>query len=389
MPQSHSFMFPSHIRFGAGAIGALTEVTRSLWGTRVLVVTDAGVRATGLVDPVIDALKKGAISVDVCDEVTPNPTDSIVEDLAARFRSDGHNVLIAFGGGSVIDAAKGAQIRITHPGHIRDYFLSGEGDKKIIPNMPRLIAVPTTAGTGSETTAAAVLTDSRSNVKKVIYSPHIRPAIAIVDPELTLGLPASITAATGMDALTHCIEAYTSRYFAPIAKSIALGGIELIAGSLVPAFQNGDDREARSQMAMASIMGGLAFGTGGGLGAVHALAHQLSTEVNISHGLANGVLLPHVMSFNAEEFPDPYLRIAMALGVETPGLNQEDAIESGLRCVRELQSKLGIATSLGPLGVTREKILRMVPQAMNDVCLKQNPRKCSESDLKRLYELAL
>jgi 4-hydroxybutyrate dehydrogenase len=382
-------MFPSHIRFGAGSIGTLTEETKSLWGTRVLIVTDAGVRATGLLDPAIDALKEGAIAVDVCDEVTPNPSDALVEEVAARYRSDGHNVLIAVGGGSVIDAAKGAQVRITHPGHIRDYFLSGEGDKKIIPNMPRLIAVPTTAGTGSETTAAAVLTDSRTNVKKVVYSPHIRPAIAIVDPELTLGLPPSITAATGMDALTHCIEAYTSRYFAPIAKSIALGGIELIAGSLVAAFQNGNDREARSQIAMASIMGGLAFGTGGGLGAVHALAHQLSTEVNLSHGLANAVLLPHVMSFNAEEHPAPYLRIATALGGNTPGLNQEEAIETGLAFVRDLQSKLGIATSLGRLGVTHEDILRMVPKAMSDVCLRQNPRKCSESDLKRLYELAL
>ena len=389
MSRFFSFMFPSNIRFGAGSVQAVAEEVKQLWGSKTLIITDRGVVDAGLLDPVTRSLDDAGIQYDICDEVAPNPTDAFVEGTAARFRSDGHNLIIALGGGSVIDAAKGTQVRITHPGHIRDYFVSGEGDRKIIPNMPAMVAIPTTSGTGSETTAAAVLTDTDDNIKKAVYSSHIRPTVAVVDPELTLGLPPAITAATGMDALTHCIEAYVCKYYAPMGKAIALGGIELIAESLVRAFEQGDDIDARTDMSMAAVMGGFAFGTGGGLGTVHAMAHQLSTEVGLPHGLANAILLPHVMAFNGEEHAEAYVPIARALGVDTDGMTTGEASQEAVTAVRKLCNRLDIPQNLRETGSTQDHISGMARQAMDDVCVRQNPRVCTEDDIKGLYEQAL
>ncbi|MEE2710919.1 MAG: iron-containing alcohol dehydrogenase [Gemmatimonadota bacterium] len=389
MSQTFSYMFPAHVRFGAGAVYAIAQEAKQLWGTRILIISDQGLVAAGLFKLVTRILDDADIGYDICDKVAPNPTDTFVEETAARFRSDGHNLLIALGGGSVIDAAKGTQIRMTHPGHIRDYFRSGEGDRKIIPNMPPLIALPTTSGTGSETSAAAVLTDTRDNVKKAVYSPHIRPAVAIVDPELTLGLPPAITAATGMDALTHCIEACVCKYYSPIGKAIGLGGIELVTKSLLHAFEHGDDVDARTDMAMAAVMGGFAFGTGGGLGTVHAMAHQLSTEVGLPHGAANAILLPHVMAFNGEEHAEVYVPVARALGVDSSGMNASEAAQAAVAAVRTLCDGLAIPQNLRDTGITQDHITGMVPHVMTDVCLRQNPRKCTVNDIKELYEQAL
>ena len=389
MSQTFSYMFPSHVRFGVGAVHAVAQEAKLLWGTRTLIFSDQGVVAAGLLKSVTRVLDDADIGYDICDKVAPNPTDTLVEETAAQFRSSGHNLLIALGGGSVIDAAKATQIRMTHPGHIRDYFVSGEGDGKIIPNMPPLIALPTTSGTGSEISAAAVLTDTRDNVKKAVYSPHIRPATAIVDPELTLGLPPTITAATGMDALTHCIEACVCKYYSPIGKAIALGGIELVTKSLLNAFEHGDDVDARTDMSMAAVMGGFAFGTGGGLGTVHAMAHQLSTEVGLPHGTANAILLPHVMAFKGEEHAEAYVPVARALGIDASGMNASEAAQAAVAAVRTLCDRLTIPQTLGETGITQDHITGMVPQAMTDVCLRQNPRRCTENDIKELYEQAL
>lgn len=389
MSSIYSFMFPGHVRFGAGAAHTTGEQVKRLWGNHVLIITDRGVTDAGLLAPVVRSLDEAGIRHDICDEVTPNPMDTFVEEIAARYRSDGHDLLIALGGGSVIDAAKGAQVRITHPGHIRDYFDSGEGARKIIPNMPRLIALPTTAGTGSEATAAAILTDTRDHTKKGIYSPYLRPVLAIVDPELTLGLPPAITAATGMDALTHCIEAYVSKSYGPVGKAIALGGMELIDTSLGRAYEQGTDLDARTDMAMAALMGGLAFGSGCGLGAVHALAHQLSTEADLPHGLANAILLPYVMRFNAASHAAPYVPVARALGVAVGGMSDAEAAQAAVEWIRCLNERLGIPKTLSETGVTPEQIPRMAKQAMNDVCHRRNPRPCTEEDMAALYQEAL
>lgn len=388
MSSIFSFTFPAQVRFGVGAISTVADHVKRLWATRVLIITDRGVVEAGLLDSVTACLTAAHIPYDVFDEVTPNPTDLLVEQGATRYRSDGHDVLIALGGGSVIDAAKGLQVRITHPGHIRDYFESGEGARKIIPNMPRMIAIPTTAGTGSETTAVAVLTDTRDNTKKGVSSPFLRPAVAIVDPALTVPLPPSLTAATGLDALTHCIEAYASTAYGPIGKSIALGGIELIREWLVRAVEHGDDLDARMGMSMAAVMGGLAFGTGCGLGAVHSLAHQLSTEIGLPHGLANAILLPHVMAFNATQAAERYVNIARALGVDTAGMSAHDAALNGIEAVYRLYARLGIPRTLRAVGLTPDRIPRMAHQSMLDSCHRRNPRPCTEGEMVTLYEAA-
>ena len=389
MPSTYSFMFPSHILFGVDAVHTIADQVKSLWGNHVLIVTDRGVVDAGLLTPVARSLDEAGIRYDVCDEVMPNPLDEFVEETAARYRSDGHDLLIALGGGSVIDAAKGTQVRITHPGHIRDYFESGEGDRKIIQNMPHMVAVPTTAGTGSEVTAGAVLTDTTDNMKKVVYSPYLCPALALVDPALTTGLPPTITSATGMDALTHCIEAYVSKSYGPIGKAIAIGGIELVGRSLMRACERGDDLDARTDMSMASVMGGLAFGSGCGLGAAHSLAHQLSTEIGLAHGLANAILLPHVMAFNAAEGAEVFGAVAHALGADTSGMSHAEAAQTAVEQVRHLCERIGIPGTLHEVGITPDHIPRMAKQAMADVCHRRNPRRCTEDDMAALYREAL
>jgi alcohol dehydrogenase len=390
MPSAYSFMFPEHIRFGAGVARSTGELIRRwFWVNRVLVITDPGVADAGLLAPVAASLEASRIPYDVCAEVTPNPTDAFVEAMAARYRSDGHDLLVAVGGGSAIDAAKGIQVRITHPGHIRDYLEDGPSARKIIPNMPRLVAIPTTAGTGSEVTQVAVITDTARRLKKGIYAPYLRPALAVVDPELTLRMPPSLTAATGMDALTHCIEAYVSNAYGPIGKSVALGGMDLIRGALVRAFEQGDDLGARTDMAMAAVMGGLAFSSGCGLGTVHALAHQLSTEYDVPHGLANAILLPAVMAFNAAGDPAPFTRIAQTLGAATEGLDAPSAARAAVEAVRALCDRLRIPPSLRAVGVKPGRIPKMARQAMGDSCHRRNPRLCSEEDMAALYHAAL
>ncbi|MBM3262175.1 MAG: iron-containing alcohol dehydrogenase [candidate division Zixibacteria bacterium] len=382
-------MFPEHIRFGSGVAGNVGDLIRNrFWVNRVLIVTDVGVAKAGLLAPVLSSFDAADIPFDVCDGVTANPTDDLVEIVAGKYRSDGHDLLVAVGGGSTIDTAKAAQVRITHPGHIRDYFEDGIGAKKIIANMPRLIAIPTTAGTGSEVSAVSVITDTRDGTKKGVYSPFLRPALAAVDPALTIGLPPPLTAATGLDALTHCIEAYVSKAYGPIGKAIAIAGIELIFGSLTRAYDCGDDLEARTDMSMAAVMGGMAFGAGLGLGAAHALAHQLSTEYSIPHGVANALMLPAVMMFNAERDPTPFVRIAQAMNAPGDLANAPNAAAAAIEKVRELCGRLHIPSSLQAVGVSEDRIPKMATQALRDSCHRRNPRPCTETDMRMLYRAA-
>ena len=390
MPLATSFQFPEHIRFGHGTASTIGQLIRDrFWVNRILILTDAGVIRAGILSTVTNSLQAATIAFDICDDVTPNPTDTYVEQKAALYRSDGHDLLIAVGGGSVIDAAKGIQVRITHPGHIQDYFEDGPSARKIIPNMPRLVAIPTTAGTGSEVTAVAVLKDSRDGLKKGVYAPCLRPSLAVVDPELTLSLPQDITAATGLDALTHCIEAYVSKAYGPIGKAIALGGMELIFCALPVAYDIGSDIVARTDMAMGAVMGGLAFGSGLGLGAAHALAHQLTAERQIPHGLANALMLPTVMRFNAKTDPFPYQRIAQTIGAAKYGEDAIAAANGAIEAVRALCEQVGIPASLKAAGVPESAIVKMAAQAMRDSCHRRNPRPCSERDMEALYRAAM
>ena len=380
--QAPTISYLSRIYFRNGAIGFLPDLLHDLNISRPLIVTDAGVMRAGLANRT--QLQPSALF----DRVLANPTEANANDAVNVYRSEECDGIVALGGGSSIDCAKAAALLVTHPPPLEQYAFLDGGFDRIGPEQPPVVAIPTTAGTGAEVGRAALM-NLASGVKKALLSPHLIPNAVICDPELTVSLPSALTAATGMDALTHCIEAYVCKYYAPMGKAIALGGIELIAESLVRAFEQGDDIDARTDMSMAAVMGGFAFGTGGGLGTVHAMAHQLSTEVGLPHGLANAILLPHVMAFNGEEHAEAYVPIARALGVDTDGMTTGEASQEAVTAVRKLCNRLDIPQNLRETGSTQDHISGMARQAMDDVCVRQNPRVCTEDDIKGLYEQAL
>jgi alcohol dehydrogenase class IV len=250
--------------------------------------------------------------------------------------------------------------------------------------MPVLVAIPTTSGTGTEVSRGGIITDTRDNRKKVIVSGP--PSLALVDPDLTATMPPPLTAATGMDALCHSIEAYVSRRYNPLAGAIAIAGIKLVAENLRCAVEDGTDIEARKNMAMASTMGALAFSKG--LGAVHSLAHQLSTDAEMPHGMANAIMLPRVMEFNLEVAAQKYADIAQAMGVNTRGMSIMEAARSSVESVRQLSRDIGIPDRLRDAGVKGENIPAMAAKAMADHCHASNPRDCTQESMAALYKAA-
>ncbi|MBM4048412.1 MAG: iron-containing alcohol dehydrogenase, partial [Planctomycetes bacterium] len=286
-----------------------------------------------------------------------------------------------------LDAAKGIALMATHGGKIQDYDAAVRGWEKVKPTIPPLIAIPTTAGTGSEMSAAAIITDTSRNVKMIVASPFLKPRVAILDPELTLAMPPSLTAATGMDALTHAVEAYVAADYHPFGDALAIGAVELIGKSLRRAYANGQDVAARTDMLLASAMAGAAMGYKG-LGASHALAHQLTPEAGIPHGIANAILLPHVMRFNLPVAAAKFARVAASLGADTHGKDQAQAAEMALEGVTRLCGDLGLPKTLTQAGAKRESIERMAQNALHDRCRKNNPRPCIKADLVELLTQA-
>jgi alcohol dehydrogenase class IV len=397
------FAFPTQILFGAGAIGEVGELALGSWllapgrdgsgqevGTptpagamsqepRALIVTDAGVRAAGLLEKVAASLDAAGVPWAVFDGVSPNPTEENVEAGIAAYRGEGCSLVIGLGGGSAIDAAKAIRLRATHDLPLVEYDDNIGGEAKIRGDMPPMLAIPTTAGTGSEVGRSAVITLRANARKTVIFSPHLMPTYAVCDPELTLGLPPRITAATGMDALTHSLEAYLARPFHPLCDAIALSGIAHCARSLRRAVEQGSDLAARSDMMMAAMMGAIAFQKG--LGVNHSLAHPLSSVAGMHHGTANAVLLPHVLEFNRPACPERYAMIARLLGLSGP-----DALAAW---VRELNAAVGIAPRLRDYGVSEEIVPEMVEKAMQDGCHLNNPKSCTAEDMRMLYLAAM
>jgi alcohol dehydrogenase class IV len=378
------FAFPTSILFGAGAVGELGTLARSLAGDgsavpRALIVTDAGVRAAGLLERVTAPLDAVGVPWDVFDGVSPNPTEENVEAGHAACRAGSCGLLIGLGGGSALDAAKAVRLRATHHLPLIEYDDNTGGEAKIRGDMPPMIAIPTTAGTGSEVGRSAVITLRANARKTVIFSPHLMPTYAVCDPELTLGLPPRVTAATGMDALTHSLEAYIARPFHPLCDAIALAGIEHAARSLRRAVEEGSDLTARADMMLSAMMGAIAFQKG--LGVTHSLAHPLSSVAGMHHGTANAVLLPHVLEFNHSSCPERYATVARLLHLAGP-----DALASW---VRELNAAVGIAPRLRDYRVREERVPEMVEKAMQDGCHLNNPRPCTADDMRALYLSAL
>jgi alcohol dehydrogenase class IV len=375
------FNYPTRIVFGQGVIEDLASELSCLGARRPLVVTDRGLVRTGIPEKVLELLKLGAMEPVLFPEVAPNPTDAQVDAGAAVYTEHDADSIVALGGGSPMDAAKGIQIRIHHrePLEVYDDLLGG--DAKITGPLPPLVAVPTTSGTGSEVSRSAVITIAAVDRKVVLFSPRCMPSVALCDPELTYDLPPRITAETGMDALSHNLEAFLSKGYHPMADAIALKGIQFVAANLVRAVENGSDEQARRDMMMASTMGAVAFQKG--LGVVHSLAHPLSSVCGLSHGLANSIMMPHGVRFNGEAVGDRMIEAAAAMEAEA------SSSEGVARAIEALAVKTGLVTTLSEAGVAEAHIPKLVEKAMADGCHTTNPRPCTAEDMEALFRAAL
>jgi len=381
-PLIHTFIFPPRIEFGVGAVKNLGKWVQDFKATTPFVVTDEGVVKAGLLEDVQKSLDDAALKYEVFDNVQPNPLDQNVNEGAALYQKGKHDLIIALGGGSPIDAAKGIQMIASAGGMVDKYFV-GNDPPQITPHV-KLIAIPTTAGTGSEVGSGAVITETKINQKRVVRSGF--PALAIIDPALMKTMPPALTAATGMDALCHCIEGFVSKNYNPIIDGVALEGMRMIGENLRQAVKDGNDMEARTNMAMASTLGGLSMRKS--LGVIHSISHQLSTQKDMPHGLANALMLPMGMEFNLKVATDKFARIAYALGVDTSSMSMDASAIAAIEAVRQLSKDISLPQTLRELGVTGEDIPIMAKNAMLDWCYHSNPRLCSEEDMLQLYQNA-
>ena len=379
-----SFFMPVVSLFGAHVLNELPERVKSLGGKKPLIVTDKGMTALGYTQQITDLLDAANISYSVFDETVPNPTDSNVEQGAAAYQQNQCDMLISLGGGSSHDCCKGVGLVVTNGGAIGDY----QGVDQAQKNLPPFIAINTTAGTASEITRFTVITNTLNHVKMAIVDWRITPDLAINDPVLMVNMPPSLTAATGMDALTHAVEAYVSIDANPITDACALQAIRLIAEYLRVAVARGDNLEARDRMAYAQYLAGMAFNNAG-LGHVHAMSHQLGGMYNLPHGVCNALLLPHVCEANLMAAQSRYADIAEALGENTYGLPVREAAEMAVVAIRCLSEDVGIPSTLSELGVKESDIDEMVKHAQLDVCALTNPRKLNDKEVAAIFKTAM
>jgi alcohol dehydrogenase class IV len=367
-----TFCFPTTILFGAGAIDRLPEELARRGIRRPLLVTDAGLAKTPVFARVADCAPGAA----VFSGVAPNPTEGNVLAGLAAYRECGCDGIVGVGGGSPLDAAKAIRLKVTHELPLADYDDLLDGGSQITADLPPFMAIATTAGTGSDVSRSTVITIEKTNRKTVVFSPHLIPTLALADPELTVDMPPAITAGTGMDAFTHNVEAYLSKGFHPICDAVALGGTKLVWENLPRVLDNPKDLEARGHMMIAAMMGAIAFQKG--LGAVHSLAHPLSSDAGMHHGTANAVLLPYVLEFNRLSVGTRLADLALQCG-------GGDFVEH----VRELNRRCAIAPRLRDYGITEAALDRLADKAIQDGCHQLNPRPCSREDLLELYRQAL
>ena len=373
--------YVTQIQFECGAIRLLRSECERTGITRPLIVTDAGVKAAGVLQKALDVL--GDMVVAVFDQTPSNPTEAAVRAAAALYRAQGCDGLIAVGGGSAIDCAKGVAIAATHEGPLTYYATIEGGSARITERVAPLIAVPTTSGTGSEVARGAIIIvdDHR---KLGFHSWHLVPKSAICDPELTLGLPPRLTAATGMDAVAHCMETFMAAAFNPPADGIALDGLERAWAHIERATTNGSDVEARTQLMSASMQGAMAFQKG--LGCVHSLSHSLGgVDPRLHHGTLNAMFLPSVIAFNATaesvQKDKRLQRMAHAMGLAS-------ASDLG-EAVKDMNARLGLPTGLAAMGVTEDLFDRIITGALADHCHKTNPRLATADDYRQMLSSAM
>jgi len=387
------YNFPPAIHFGWGEAERVGGYVRELGGSNALIVTDEGVEGVGLLAGIESSLEKERIPFTVFNGVQPNPTDGNVEEGLKVYIESRSNVIITVGGGSPMDAAKGIVLMANHPGRLEEYYAGAEPRRPVTADVPNFIAIPTTSGTGSEVSRGAIITDTAENRKRAIGGRYLLPKLVVLDPELTVSMPPKLTAHTGLDALSHSVEAFVVDRYAPIADAFAREGIRLVADSLVKAYDDGSDKRAREDMMMASTLGAMAFQKG--LGVIHSLAHQLSPQTGIPHGAACGIMLPHAIRFNLAEGPvngrvaAKYAEVARIFGVDMEGLTERQMAGEAAEAIHKLLLRFQVPPRLRDWGVTEEDIRVMAKNAMLDHCHPRNPRPCKEADMKALFSTAL
>lgn len=378
--------FPTRMVVGPGALARLPHEMEKLGTKRALIVADKGIKSAGLVEKVEKVIAEGGLAGAVYLGVSKNPIERDVLEGVETLRRVEADVVIGLGGGAPMDVAKTIALKATHELPLIEYDDLIGGDRKIHGNMPPVIAIPTTAGTGSEVGRASVICLGDDGHKVVIFSPHMLPNVAICDAELTVGLPPHITAATGMDALTHALEAYVSNGNHPFADMFALGALTRVGRYLVRAVRDGEDIKARHEMLVASSMAAISFQKG--LGACHALAHPLSAVADLHHGLANAIMLPHVIEYNLDAASEAYAIAGQALGDNVSGTLALRA-RSCFNMVWSILEAIGSPRRLAPLGVKKKMIPTMVEQAVIDAAAAGNPKKLTPEAAKDLYERAM
>jgi alcohol dehydrogenase class IV len=373
----HVFNFPTAIVFGPGARAQVREHLESQRLRRPLVVTDRGLAALPLFEELLRSL--APLETAAFSGVGGNPVASQVAAGVDAFRAHGADSIVGIGGGAALDVAKAVALMAHHPGGLFDYEDGLREPRPVNREVSYWVALPTTAGTGSEVGRSAVISDDRTKVKKVIFSPRLLARAVFADPELTVGLPKAVTAATGMDALTHCIEAYLAKAYHPICDGIALEGLRLGARALARCVETPGDLEARGSMLMSSMMGAIAFQKG--LGVVHSCAHALSTVADMHHGFANGLMIEPALRFNLEAVPERFRILAQAVGLDGGG-------EAFLRWLADLKRRIGIPAGPAEAGVKPDEKGRLAELAFADTCHLNNPRPCTPEDFRRLWDQA-
>lgn len=389
MENTHNFYAPNYNLMGIGCIKDLVTLLLPYKLSKMLIITDQNMIQLGYVEQVETMLKSLFITYDIFDgAIHTNATITFVEDALSYFEKGfnvfkrKYDVLISIGGGTCHDVAKAVAILAENGGSIIDY----EGYNKMTkPSLPH-IAINTTSGTGSQTSMYTIITDESRKVKMTLGDARMTPLIAVNDPLFMYSMPKNITAATGIDALSHCIEAFFSLEASPMTDSLALGGMNLVFKYLERAFENGNDMEAREKMMFADNMAGLAFNSGG-LGYVHAMAHQVGGFYNTLHGINNAILLPYVMEFNAVSFPEEKLfQIAKAMDIKVR--NKSHAVEKIISAIEALKESLDLPTKLSQIGVKQQDIKTLTANAMKDICVFTNPRKATIEEMENLFNEA-
>ncbi len=378
-----AFYIPAINLMGPGCLkDAMTRV-KSYGFSNALLVTDSALNKLGVADQVIKLLESEGVTTTLFDGTRPNPTTANVRAGLALLQEHKCDCVVSLGGGSSHDCAKGIALCATNSGKINDY----EGvDKSAKPQLP-LIAINTTAGTASEMTRFCIITDETRHIKMAIVDKHVTPLLSVNDPELMLAKPPALTAATGMDALTHAIEAYVSIAATPITDACALKAIELISTHLRRAVSSGQDMAAREAMAYAQFLAGMAFNNAS-LGYVHAMAHQLGGFYDLPHGVCNAVLLPHVEAFNATTSAKRLKDVAAAMGIDVSGMDDAAGAQAALVAIKQLSADVGIPAGLKQLGVKDADIPVLAANALNDACGFTDPRPATQADIEHIFRTA-